>query len=99
MPVRIIIDLQAKPGQGDALASLFKTLVPDTRKFKGCVNCAVWRNREDADQFSIVETFESREVYDGYFAWRASRGDLETLGALLAAEPAMKMRFYDDIGA
>lgn len=99
MPVRIIIDLQAKPGKGDDLAALFQAIVPDTRNFKGCVECAVWRNREDTEQFSIVETFESREVYDGYFAWRAGRGDLDTLGALLAAEPAMRMRFFDDIGA
>ena len=99
MPVQIIIDLHAQPGKGDALARLFHELVPDTRACEGCVDCAVWRNREDADQFFIVETFESREVYDRYFAWRGGRGDLERLGALLAAEPAMRMRFFDDIGA
>lgn len=99
MPVRIIIDLQAQPGKGDELTRLFKELVPGTRAFDGCVECAVWRNREDPDQLSIVETFESREVYDKYFAWRSATGALERLGALLAAEPPMRMRFFDDIGA
>lgn len=99
MPVRIIIDLQAQPGKGDELTALFKELVPGTREFDGCIKCEVWRNREDADQLSIVEAFESREVYDKYFAWRSSTGVLDRLGALLAAEPPMRMRFFDDIGA
>jgi quinol monooxygenase YgiN len=99
MPVRIIIDLQVQPGKGDELVALFKEVVPGTRGFDGCIECSVWRNREDTDQLSIVEAFESREVYDRYFAWRSSTGVLERLGALLAPTPPMRMRFFDDIGA
>lgn len=97
MAVKIIIDIQAQPGKGDELAQLFHEVVPDTRAYAGCVECAVWRNQEDRDQLSIVETFETREAYDAYFAWRQSDGTLERLGGVIAGPPAM--RFFDDIGA
>mgnify|MGYP006269154261 CR=1 FL=1 len=97
MPVKLIIDLQAAPGKGDELTAMFHEVLPDTRSFDGCIDCAVWRNRDDADQLSIVETFESREKYDAYFAWRVEVGTLDQLGALLAGAPTM--RYFDDIGA
>ena len=97
MPVKIIIDLQAQPGKGEELAGFFHEVLPGTRGFEGCIDCSVWRNREDADQLSIVESFASREAYDRYFQWRVEEGTLDRLGGLLAGPPAM--RFFDDIGA
>ena len=95
MRVKLISDLQAQPGKGDDLAQLLREAVPDTRTFDGCIDCAVWRNRDDLDNLAIVETFESREHYDRYFQWRVETGTIDQLGALLAGPPGM--RYMDDI--
>lgn len=97
MSVLIIIDMQAKPGKGDELVAMFKAIVPDTRAFDGCEQVAVFRNQDDPDQLSIVETFTTRAQYDAYFNWRLERGDLGPLVELIVAPPAP--RFLDDIGA
>lgn len=97
MSVLIIIDLQAKPGKGDELAAMFKAIVPDTRAFDGCEQVGVFRDQDDPDKMSIVETFTSRAHYDKYFNWRLERGDLGPLVELIVEAPVP--RFHDDIGA
>ena len=97
MAVKIVIDLQAAPGKGDELADMFRAVVPDTRTFAGCIECAVFRNQDDPHQFSIIETFTTREAYQAYFDWRVSTGDIDKLGALLGGAPTS--RYFDDIGA
>lgn len=97
MAVKIVIDLQAAPGNGDALAQMFRDVVPDTRTFAGCVECAVFRNQDDPEQFSIIETFTTRDAYQAYLDWRSETGLLAELGALLGGAPTT--RFFDDTGA
>ena len=97
MAVKIIINLQAQPGKGDALVQFFGEVLGDTRAFAGCIECDVFRNQDDSDQLSIVELFESRAAYDKYFAWRVESGTIDAIGALIAATPAPQ--FYDKVDA
>lgn len=97
MAVKIIIDLQAKQGHGDALAQLFKELLPDTRSYDGCIEVGVFRDLDDPDRMSIVESFASREAYQRYFDWRVESGSLAALAEQLADAP--QPRFLEDIGA
>jgi len=97
MAVKIVIDLQAASGKGDELAEMFRAVVPGTRTFAGCSECAVFRNQDDAEQFSIIETFSTREAYQAYLDWRVAEGTMEKLGALLGGAPTT--RFFDDTGA
>ena len=97
MAVKIVIDLQAAPGKGDELAAMFRAVVPDTRTFAGCIDCEVFRNQDDAEQFSIIEAFSTREAYQAYLDWRVAEGTMEKLGALLGGAPTT--RFFDNTGA
>ena len=97
MAVKIVIDLQAAPGKGDELAQLFHEVLPGTRSFAGCIDCEVFRNQDDAEQFSIIEAFSTREAYQVYLDWRVAEGTMEKLGALLGGAPTT--RFFDNTGA
>ena len=45
----------------------------------------------------VVETWESREKYEAYFAWRTERGDIENMESTLEGE--LTLRFMDRLGA
>ncbi len=97
MGVLVIVELTTKPERAGELVPLLAALLPDTRGFDGCEACNVYVDQDDPTRFSIVETFASRAHYERYFAWRGERGDLDTLGAVLAGAPIV--RFLDDTGA
>ena len=97
MGVLVIVELTTKPERAGDFIPLLSALLPDTRSFDGCEVCNVFVDQDDPTRFSIVETFTSRAHYDRYFAWRTERGDLDSLGELLAGPPVL--RFMDDTGA
>lgn len=97
MGVLVIVELAVKPERVADFVPLLTALLPDTRGFDGCEACSVYVDQDDPTRFSIVETFASRAHYERYFAWRGERGDLDTLGALVAEPPVV--RFLDDTGA
>ena len=51
----------------------------------------------DTPNFLVVETWETREKYEKYFAWRTERGDIENMQPLLEGD--LSLRFFDRIGA
>lgn len=97
MSVLVIVELTTKPDKAKEFVPLVAALLPDTRGFDGCEACNVYLDQDDPTRFSFVETFTSRAHYERYFAWRSERGDLDTLGSLLAGPPTV--RFLDDTGA
>ena len=93
MAVKIVIDRQAKPGSGDALLQVYRGLLPDTRAFAGCIECEIFRNEDDPENFVIIELFESREAYQQYADWRVGSGVLPSVFEHLAT-PTAPTRFY-----
>ena len=45
----------------------------------------------------MIERWRSRADYEAYLAWRTERGDLDTLGAMLAGPPSI--RYFDAVDA
>ena len=37
MAVRVILEVQAKPGTGDELVAFFRSILADTRAYEGCL--------------------------------------------------------------
>ncbi len=93
----VLLEIQVKPEHSDGMAEGFKAQFPDTRAFDGCIDLYVSRNQDDPNNFVIVETWESREKYEAYFAWRTERGDIDNLKAIAEGEPSI--RFLDRQGA
>ena len=97
MAVKIVLELKAKPGAGDSLLETFRSILPDTRAYDGCIGVDTLRDRDDPDTLVLVETWESRAHYEKYFAWRQESGLVEQLGKVVAAPP--NLRYFDHTDA
>jgi len=95
MSVVVLFEPQAAPGKEDELVSLLAEILPDTRAFDGCGSLTVHRDQDEPGRLVLVERWASRDHHAAYLRWRADRGDIERLGALLAGPPST--RFCDDL--
>ncbi len=95
MSVNVVLDVQAKPESIDELKSTFKDILPDTRSYDGCIDVKVVVNQDDPLNVVLFETWETREQYESYLAWRAETGALEALGAMLSQPPSI--RYYTNL--
>jgi quinol monooxygenase YgiN len=86
----VILEATAKKGTGAQLVEAFRGLLPDTRNKQGCEAVEVTTNLDDADNLVLVERWATRRDYEAYLAWRQQRGDLDTLGAMLAGPPSIR---------
>ena len=64
MAVRVILEVKAKPGTGDELVALFRSILPETRAYEGCTSVDTLQNSDDADNVVVVEVWDSREQYE-----------------------------------
>ncbi|PCH60501.1 MAG: antibiotic biosynthesis monooxygenase [SAR86 cluster bacterium] len=95
MTVNVLLEVNAKPECLEELKSTFENILPDTRNYDGCVEVRVVGNQDDVLNLILVETWQSRQHYEKYLAWRQETGALEALGALLSQPP--RIRYYDDL--
>ncbi len=93
MSVSVILEVTAKPDCLEALKNTLEEILPDTRSFNGCKGVTVMSNQDNPLNLVLLETWSTREHYEKYLAWRAERGDLEALAALLSYEPSI--RYFD----
>ena len=97
MACTVLLEFKLKQEHVDGMAEGFKGLFPDTRSFDGCIDLYATQNQDDPQNFVVVETWESREKYEAYFAWRTERGDIENMESMLEGE--LSLRFFDRLGA
>lgn len=97
MTCTVLLEIKVKKEFVDGMGEGFKGLFPDTRSYDGCIELFVSQNQDDPQNFVIVETWESRQHYEKYFAWRTERGDIDNLGTMLEGEPSL--RYFDRLGA
>ena len=90
MAVRVILEVQAKPGTGDEPVAFFRSILADTRAYEGCTRVDTLRNRDDVDNVLLVEEWDSHEQYDNYLAWQRDRGTSDRLKEALAAPPTIR---------
>ncbi len=95
MSVNVVLDLQVKPENRDELINTLEAILPDTRAYQGCQNIKVTSNQDEPNNIVILEKWDNRSDHESYMNWRAERGDLEKLGALLSEPPAV--RYLDPI--
>ena len=97
MAVRVILEVRAKPGTGNELVALLKSILTDTRAYEGCTGVDVLQNTDDSDSVAVVETWDSHEQYEKYLAWQRERGTSDRLMKALADPPSI--RHFDVVDA
>ena len=97
MTCTVLLELRVKPEHVEEVAGSFKENLPDTRVFDGCIDVYMIRDQDQPGTFVAVETWESREKYEAYFAWRTERGDIDNVLPMLEGD--LKIRYFDRIGA
>lgn len=90
MAARVLLEAKAKPGTGNDLVAVFKSILPETRAYEGCISIEVLQNSDDADNLVLVEVWATRGHYENYLAWRRERGDLDRLAQVLAEPPSIR---------
>lgn len=97
MACTVTVEMIVKKEHIEEVAAGFKDALPDTRSFDGCIDVYATQDQDHPERFFVVETWESRERYEAYFAWRTERGDVENARASLEGD--LEIRFFDRIGA
>ena len=71
--VRVILDVEAKPGTGHEVFTFFRSTLPETRAYEGFVTVEALRISDDADNVVLVAVWDSHEQYDNCLARRRRR--------------------------
>jgi len=95
MSVNVLLEIQSNPEDLDKLKSTFEHILPDTRGYEGCIGVQVVCNQDDPLNILLIETWETREHYEKYLAWRVKTGAIDALGRMLSQAPSI--RYYDNL--
>ena len=95
MGVTAIADLAVRPKNVDELISVFKELLPVTRKYEGCLGIELHRNQDDSNNLILIQEWRTREHHEKYIAWRTETGVMDQVGAYLIRPPGF--RYFDHI--
>ena len=90
MAVTVLLELKAKSGTGDALAGVFKQILPDTRAFEGCNGVTVLQNEDDSDTLVLVEEWDTKQHHEKYMGWRTETGLVDQLVAAIEGPPSIR---------
>ena len=96
MATTVLLEVPAKPGQGDALAAAFNKILPDTRKYQGCQGVTLHQKADDPDAVLLVEQWDSAEDHQAYSVWRRDSGTLGSVMELAGGRP--EVRVYNNVG-
>jgi quinol monooxygenase YgiN len=95
MSVNVLLEIKSNPEDIDKLKSTFEQILPDTRSYDGCIGVQVVVNQDDSLNVILIETWETREHYEKYLAWRIETGAIDALGAMLSQAPSI--RYFDNL--
>ena len=90
MPIHLITQFRARPGQALALSRLIMGIVSGDRGPAGCLEVSVLQNQDDPGDILMQQTWQSRRQADG---WRALVQSLASINAL-TAEP-IQLRCFE----
>ncbi len=78
----VIVSMPAKIEKVGQLKELLVEILPDTRRFKGCISVNTFFE-EASNTFHLVEDWESLDDQQAYAAWRGETGGINVLEPLL----------------
>ncbi len=84
--LKVVAQLEAKPGSAESLRVVLEALVEPTRAEAGCVRYELWQDLDRAERFFFVEEWASREAVDAHLGTEHVQSALAAFPDLLAAE-------------
>lgn len=89
MSIVVKLTLKAKDETYDQLVSTMKAILPDTAARDGAelISCAA---DPESKTVLIYEVWTDKASQESYLAWRAERGELDAMGAMLAEPPSFE---------
>ena len=93
MSVSVLLEGVLKEGLVDEFVELCKGAYPVTRAYDGCQGINLTLNVESSNNFVMTETWDSKEPYEKYLAFRTEDG---TVGAITSmCETGPDIRIFD----
>ena len=89
MSVIVQLTVTAKPESYQQLYDTWVAILPDTAKANGAIHISCAAD-PDNNQFRVWEIWDKIEDQQAYMQWRVDRGDIDKLGAMLAAPPKVE---------
>lgn len=74
MPVSVVVQMQAKAGQGDRMFEVLKEVMPDSAAAEGAIGFEALRDRDDPDKIIVIGRWRDRDDHTAYMAWREETG-------------------------
>jgi len=89
--VKVTVFLSVKSDQVSPLLAMIPGLQSETLSRPGVRSTEALQNPATPTKLLFIDEFDSVEAGEAYLQWRAQRGDLEKLGALLAEAPGIEV--------
>ena len=89
------MDCKAHADKIEEFTAYIASVVGETRSYDGCELMTFNVNQDDPTDVTFIESWENREKYEHYFAWRQESGSLDNLGPMLVGPP--NVRFLDEV--
>src|SRR3954465_16062025 len=97
MPVRVVVRLQARPGEGEKLLEVVRKITPGSTSKEGAGAFELLRDLDDPNTLVMLEHWRDRADHEAYVRWRAeTQTGVAELGAVLAEPP--EIRYLETVG-
>ena len=93
MVCTVLLELTVKPECVDEMITGLGAMLPDTRKYDGCIEVYATQDQDAPTTIVAVEKWESRQHYEKYLAWRTESGAMDGIAAMVTQPPSI--RFFD----
>lgn len=93
MATTVILEVKAKAGTGNAVIETLRELLPDTRRYEGCLGLETLVDEDEPDAVLVIGKWESRGHYERYRAWRQETGAVDAFVDQLDGPPSI--RYFD----
>ncbi|MDC0186510.1 antibiotic biosynthesis monooxygenase [Gammaproteobacteria bacterium] len=91
MTVSVLLEGVLKEGQVEKFTELCKKAYKVTRAYDGCQGINLTLNVENNNNFVMTETWESKEHYEKYLAFRNEDGTVELIGSVCDEGPSIRI--------
>jgi quinol monooxygenase YgiN len=90
MSVMVLFEAPVKSDAVAKMKSYLAQIFPDTRAYEGCQGIDAYFHTEDGNRMVFVERWDSRAHHQKYVSWRTETGEMDKIGAMLAAAPSIR---------
>ena len=91
MTVSVLLEGVLKEDQVEKFTELCKEAYIVTRAYDGCQGINLTLNVENNNNFVMTETWESKEHYEKYLAFRTQDGTVELIGSICDEGPTIRI--------